>query len=49
MTLLFWTQIRGAIQFVRFKEALIWGLLKIQPDEFLENVRGVVFEYLGPK
>jgi TetR/AcrR family transcriptional regulator len=49
LTLLFWTQITGAIQYVRFKKALIRNLLKIPPDEFLKYCRRLVFEQLGPK
>lgn len=49
LTLLFWTQITGAIQYVRFKKAVIRNILKIQPDEFLEYFRSFVFDQLGPK
>jgi len=49
LTLLFWTQITGAIQYIRFKKAVIRNLLKIQPDEFLKYFRGLVFEQLSPK
>jgi len=46
LALLFWTQVTGAIQLIRFKGALIKNLLKIQPDEFLEHFRKFVFEHI---
>jgi TetR/AcrR family transcriptional regulator len=46
LTLLFWTQIMGAIQFVRFKNALIQNLLDIQPAEFLDRCRQYAFQQL---
>ena len=49
LTLLFWTQVTGAIQFIRFKKALVKNLLKIEPDEFLEYVRELVFSHLSPQ
>jgi AcrR family transcriptional regulator len=49
LTLLFWAQLTGAIQLIRFKRALIKNLLKIQPEEFLSYFREFVFEHLKPQ
>lgn len=49
MTLMLWAQMTGAIMLVRFKSALITNLSKVEPDDFLNRFKHMVYEYLGPE
>jgi AcrR family transcriptional regulator len=49
MTLLFWAQVIGAVQFLKFKRALIKNLLNIEPEEFLKYFKEFFFDHLRPQ
>ena len=49
MTLMLWAQMTGAIMLVRFKRSLIENLSKVEPDEFLERFKRLVYENLAPR
>jgi TetR/AcrR family transcriptional regulator len=49
MTLMLWAQMTGAIMLVRFKRALITNLSGIEPDDFLERYKQIVYENLEPR
>ena len=49
ITLLFWAQIMGAVQFLKFKRALIKNLLNIEPEEFLKYFKEFFFDHLRPR
>lgn len=48
-TLMLWAQISGAIQFVRFKHALIENLVPAGTDAFLTNFKEHIFDSLRQK
>ena len=47
--LLFWAQIMGAVQFLKFKRALIKNLLNIESEEFLKYFKEFFFDHLRPQ
>ena len=49
MTLLFWVQIIGAVQFLKFKRALVRNLLNIESEEFLKYFKEFFFDHLRPQ
>jgi hypothetical protein len=49
ITLLFWAQIIGAVQFLKFERALIKNLLNIEPEEFLKDFKEFFFDRLRPQ
>lgn len=46
MTLMLWAQMTGAIMLVRFKSALITNLSRIEPEDFLDRFKRLVYENL---
>jgi TetR/AcrR family transcriptional regulator len=48
MTLMLWAQMTGAIMLVRFKSALITNLSRVEPDDFLNRFKRLVYENLAP-
>ncbi|MFH0726224.1 MAG: TetR/AcrR family transcriptional regulator [Pseudomonadota bacterium] len=43
LTLMIWAQMTGAILLVRFKSALITHLSRVEPDDFLERFKRLVY------
>jgi AcrR family transcriptional regulator len=49
LTLMLWAQMTGAIMMARFKSSLITTLSEIEPSDFLERFKGLVFDNLIPR